>query len=174
DICALPFADGELDGTFVCFLLEHLRSREQALQEIRRVLKAGAAVHVFEGDNGSAHGWPNDPAIGRLVEAVSAQHRLEGGDPCVGRGLYPVLAAAGFSNVAVEPCVAYADDSRPRWTDEFTKATFIEMMKGQREVTLERGLLSPREWLEGIAALERTTAADGSFCYTFFRATAQR
>jgi len=48
------------------------------------------------------------------------------------------------------------------------------MMQGQREATLERGLLSPREWREGIAALERTTAADGSFCYTFFRATAQR
>lgn len=174
DICALPFADGELDGAFVCFLLEHLRSREQALHEIRRVLKAGAAVHVFEGDNGSAHGWPNDPAIDRLVEAVSAQHRLEGGDPCVGRGLYPVLAAAGFRNVTVEPYVAYADGSRPKWTDEFTRATFIEMMKGQRDATLERGLLSSRAWLEGIAALERTTAPDGSFCYTFFRATAQR
>jgi SAM-dependent methyltransferase len=174
DVCALPFEDGELDGAFVCFLLEHLRSREQALREIRRVLQESAMVHVFEGDNGSAHGWPNDPAIARLVEAVSVQHRLQGGDPCIGRGLHPVLAAAGFRNITVEPCVAYADGSRPRWTDEFTKATFIEMMKGQRDATLEHGLLSPREWCEGMDALERTTAADGSFCYTFFRATAQR
>jgi ubiquinone/menaquinone biosynthesis C-methylase UbiE len=174
DVCSLPFTDGEFDGAFVCFLLEHLRSREQALREIRRVLKAGAAVHAFEGDNGSAHGWPDDPAISRLVEAVSAQHRLQGGDPCVGRGLHAVLAAAGFDNITVEPCVAYADGSRSKWTEEFTKATFIAMMKGQRDATLERGLLSPREWREGIAALERTTAADGSFCYTFFRATARR
>jgi ubiquinone/menaquinone biosynthesis C-methylase UbiE len=174
DVCALPFAAGELDGAFVCFLLEHLRAREQALREIRRVLKAGAPVHVFEGDNGSAHGWPDDPAISRLVEAVSAQHRLQGGDPCIGRGLYAVLAAAGFDNVSVEPCVAYADGSRRRWTEEFTKATFIAMMKGQRDATLECGLLTAREWGEGMDALERTTAADGSFCYTFFRATARR
>jgi SAM-dependent methyltransferase len=174
DICALPFQDGELDGAFVCFLLEHLRSPGQALREIRRVLKERATVHVFEGDNGSAHGWPDDPAIARLVEAVSRQHRLQGGDPCIGRGLYPVLADAGFPNIPVEPCVAYADGSRPRWTAEFTRATFIEMMKGQRDATLQRGLLSQSEWVDGMDALERTTAADGSFCYTFFRATAQR
>jgi hypothetical protein len=118
--------------------------------------------------------WPNEPAIARLVAAVSAFQRLQGGDSCIGRRLYPLLSDAGFHNVSVEPCVAYADASRPRWVEEFAQATFIDMMKGQCDSILERGLLTALEWREGMEALGRVTRVDGTFSYTFFRATAAR
>lgn len=174
DIRDLPFDDGAFDAVFLCFVLEHLTSLERALTEVRRVLRAGARVHAFEGDHGSVLPSPDDPAIARLVAAVSRYQRVQGGDPYIGRRLCAVLSDAGFHDVAVEPCVAYADATRPAWIDGFTRATFTDMMKTQREVVLEQGLLSEPEWRAGIDALERTTRADGSFCYTFFRATANR
>jgi len=174
DINRLPFGDGEFAGAFLCFVLEHLTCREQALGEIRRVLRPGSKIHVFEGDHGSVLAWPDDPAIGRLVAAVSRHQCRQGGDPYIGRRLAPILSQSGFQQVTVEPCVAYADATRPDWIDGFTKATFMEMMKAQREAVLERGLMSDLEWGVGIEALGRTTATDGSFCYTFFRATAER
>jgi len=146
----------------------------QALGEIRRVLRPGARLHAFEGDHGSVLAWPDDPAIDRLVSAVSRHQCLQGGDPYIGRRLAAILSESGFQHVAVEPCLAYADATRPDWIDAFTKATFIDMMKAQREAVLERDLISDLEWRDGIEALGRTTASDGTFCYTFFRATADR
>lgn len=174
DIHELPFDDGEFDGAFLCFVLEHLTSRERALSEIRRVLKPGAKVHAFEGDHGSVLAWPNHPAIGRLVAAVSQYQCMQGGDPFTGRRLYSLLRASGFRNAAVEPCIAYADETRPSWVEGFTRATFIDMMKAQREAVLARDLLNEIEWRDGMEALDRTARGDGSFSYTFFRASADR
>jgi SAM-dependent methyltransferase len=174
DVHDLPFEDGEFDAVFVCFVLEHLADRERALSEMRRVLRTGGCLQVFEGDHGSVLAWPDDPAIGRLVDAVSRYQRLQGGEPDIGRGLCPVLIAAGFRNVRVEPCVAYADVTRPAWVEAFTQRTFIDMMLGQRDAVLERGLLSDSAWRAGIDALKRTMSAEGSFSYTFFRAIAER
>jgi SAM-dependent methyltransferase len=174
DICELPFPDAHFDGLFLCFVLEHLPERARALAELRRVLKPGAKVHAFEGDHASVLAWPEDPAIGQLVAAVSEYQRMQGGDVCMGRGLGPILAAAGFRDVAVEPCVAYADAARPEWVQQFTRATFIDMMRPQRAAVLSNGLLDEPAWDRGMRALERTTAADGSFSYTFYRAAAIR
>ena len=172
DIYALPFEDAHFDSAFVCFLLEHLVARETALKELLRVLKPGATLYVFEGDHGSVMAAPHDPAIARLVCAASQLQISGGGDPYIGRSLCPVLLNAGFTNVSIEPCMAYADAMRPSWIEGFTRATFSNMMAGQREAVLASGLLSEERWREGMDALERTTQRDGTFCYTFFRATA--
>lgn len=174
DINELPCDDGEFDSVFLCFVLEHLRSCERALGEIRRVMQPGARLHAFEGDHGSVLPCPDDLAIDRLVAAVSRNQSLQGTDPYIGRRLCPLLIESGFQNVRVEPCVAYADATRPAWVDEFTQATFIDMMKAQRAAVIGRGLLNELDWRHGIEALERTKRSDGSFSYTFFRATANR
>lgn len=174
DIYRLPFADAEFDGAFLCFVLEHLGQVERGLAELRRVLRPDASVQVFEGDNGSVLAWPDDRAIANLSAAVTEHQCLQGGDANIGRRLCPVLRDAGFQRVVVEPCVAYADETRPDWIEGFTRSTFTDMMKPRREAILECGLLTEGEWREGIEALERTTKAGGTFSYTFFRATALR
>lgn len=174
DIYGLPFADAEFDGAFLCFVLEHLGQVERGLAEIRRVLRPDASVHVFEGDSGSMLAWPDDRAIADLVAAVTQHQRLQGSEANIGRRLCPLLRAAGFHRVVVEPCVAYADETRPDWISGFTRSTFAEMMKLQREAVLERGLLTDLAWRAGMEALDRTMQAGGTFSYTFFRATALR
>jgi SAM-dependent methyltransferase len=174
DITELPFADAAFDAAFVCFVLEHLSDCSRALSELQRVLKPAARIHVVEGDHGSVLAQPDHPAIRRLVVAVSRFQLEQGGNPYVGRALGPILRRAGFADIRVEARVAYADFTRQEWIDGFTRATFIDMMQGQRDHILTAGILSAQDWDEAIEALERTTRGDGTFCYTFFHATATR
>jgi hypothetical protein len=64
------------------------------------------------------------------------------------------------------------DASRPQLVDGFTKNTFIAMVAGVREEALAQGLVTPAAWQAGMDALNRATAPDGVFGYTFFKATA--
>jgi SAM-dependent methyltransferase len=174
DIHALSFADAAFDGAFLCFVLEHLAAPETALQEIRRVTRLGAKLCAFEGDHGTVLPHPDDPAIHRMVAAIAALQKLEGGDACLGRRLCPLLMNAGLRNVIVEPCVAYADATRPRWVEQFTLATITEMFALQESGVLSRGLLGAGEWRAGLQGMHRAARDDGTFAYTFFRATAER
>jgi SAM-dependent methyltransferase len=172
DINALPFADAQFDGAFLCFVLEHLAAPERALAEIRRVMRPRAKLCAFEGDHGTVLPYPDDPAIHRMVVAIAKLQSLEGGDACLGRKLCPLLLSAGFRNVDVEPCVAYADATRPKWVEEFTLATITEMFALQETGVLSRGLLSEPEWRAGMRGMRRAATDGGTFAYTFFRATA--
>ena len=174
DIQALPFADGEFGGAFLCFVLEHLAAPASALQEIRRVTRPGAKLCAFEGDHGTVLPHPDDPAIHRMVAAIAKLQKLQGGDACLGRQLCSLLMSAGLRNVVVEPCVAYADATRPQWVEQFTLATITEMFALQETPVLSRGLLNEPEWRAGMQGMHRAARADGTFAYTFFRATAER
>jgi SAM-dependent methyltransferase len=174
DIHALPFADAAFDGAFLCFVLEHLGSPETALQEIRRVTRPGSKLCAFEGDHGTVLPHPDDPAIHRMVAAIAALQKLEGGDACLGRRLCPLLMSVGLRNVIVEPCVAYADATRPQWVEQFTLATLTDMFAMQETPVLSRGLLTESEWSAGMHGMRRAALDDGTCAYTFFRATAER
>jgi hypothetical protein len=52
----------------------------------------------------------------------------------------------------------------------FTKNTFTAMVEGVRQQALSQGMIEERAWDAGIAELYRTAEADGTFCYTFFKA----
>lgn len=41
--------------------------------------------------------------------------------------------------------------------------------RGARESAVATGLIEPESYDAGLRALCRTTAADGAFCYTFFK-----
>ena len=95
-----------------------------------------------------------------------------GGNSLIGRQLYPVLTDAGFRQVSVSPRMVYVDGSRPQLIDGFTLKTFTAMVEGVREPALAAGLMDEASWERGIAGLTRSAAADGVFCYTFFKARA--
>jgi ubiquinone/menaquinone biosynthesis C-methylase UbiE len=173
DAYTLPFGDQEIDGAFVCFVLEHLSAPERALRELHRVLKPGANLQIFEGDHGATLAWPDDPYVHALVRAATRYQAGHGGNAEIGRSLTPLLKTAGFKQVQTEPCVAYADLERPRWVEEFTHRTFIDMMKSLREQLIDSDLLDDDRHRRGIAGLERA-AAEGTFSYSFYRATAIR
>lgn len=169
DIFALPFEAESFDHVFVCFVLEHLRHPIPALTALRRVLRPGGTITVIEGDHGSTYFHPDSPDARAAIDCqVRLQHDA-GGDALVGRQVYPLLVEAGFAGVRVSPRMVYVDASHPELVDGFTKKTFTAMIEGIRPAAIASGLREPDRFDAGIAALYRTTEADGVFCYTFFK-----
>ena len=173
DIFSLPFAAQSFDHVFVCFVLEHLKEPPAALHALRRLLKPGGTITVIEGDHGSTLFHPDDPAAQEAVRCLVELQRRAGGNALIGRKLYPLLVAAGFSDVTVEPRIVYADASRPTWVEGFTRKTFMAMIEGVQRSAVDAGLISAEIFAEGLLALERTTGPDGMFGYTFFKAVAR-
>jgi len=174
DLFFLPFPERSFDHLFVCFVLEHLTDPGTALRLLVRVLRPGGTMTVIEGDHGSALFHPDSEAARAAISSLVRLQHEAGGNALIGRQLYPLLVAAGLSDVSVTPRMAYVDGSRPELADAMTRRTFTAMVEGVREEAVARGFLDRRSFEEGIAALERAAEPDGVFCYTFFKGVARR
>jgi SAM-dependent methyltransferase len=172
DVFHLPFQGRSFDHAFICFLLEHLNRPVEALRCARSVLREGGSLTVIEGDHGSALFHPDSPAARKTIQCLVDIQAAAGGDALIGRRLFPLLREAGFRNIRVAPRQVYADPSRPDWAEGFTRHTFNAMVEGVREQALARRLTTPAEWDRGIADLYAAAGPDGTFSYTFFKATA--
>lgn len=174
DIFHLSFAPESFDHVFVCFVLEHLTRTVEALYCLKRLLKVGGTVTVIEGDHGSAYFYPDSDAARKAINCQVELQKRAGGNANIGRELYPLLFAAGFNSVHVSPRMVYVDSSKPELVEGFTKNTFTAMIEGVGKSSVEAGLIDRKTFDEGIKALYRTTEADGVFCYTFFKAIAEK
>jgi SAM-dependent methyltransferase len=172
DIFRLPFPEASFDHIFVCFVLEHLRQPVEALRRLRAVLKPGGTLTVIEGDHGSTFFHPRSDAAWRTIQCLIDAQAAIGGNALIGRELYPLVRSAGFREVAVSPRFVYVDASRPAWVEGFTRNTYIAMVEGVREQAVAAGLIDRASWDKGIAELKASAGADGTFCYTFFKAVA--
>ena len=140
DLFDLPFGSGFFDHVFVCFVLEHLARPVQALEALKRVLKAGGSITVIEGDHGSTYFHPDSAFARRAVDCLVRLQAQAGGNALIGRTLYPLLRQAGFDGVRVSPRMVYVDASKPELVDGFTRKTFTAMVEGVRESALSAGL----------------------------------
>ncbi|GHG34494.1 MULTISPECIES: L-histidine N(alpha)-methyltransferase [Amycolatopsis] len=166
--------DGEYDHVFVCFVLEHLAEPKKALAHLKTLLRPGGTITVIEGDHGSAFFHPRSEHAQAAIDCLVRLQADAGGDALIGRRLHPLLTGAGFGDVGVAPRTVYADASRPALVAGFTRDTFTAMVEGVGETAVARGLITPDRWDRGVADLHRTTREDGTFCYTFFKATGSR
>lgn len=172
DLRAMPFSDGAFDHAFVCFVLEHLPEPEAALAELRRVVRPGGSLTVIEGDHGSVLLHPDDEAARAAIACQVALQRAAGGDACIGRRLAPLFVGAGFTAVRVSPRPVLADATRPALVDGFVRRTFTAMVAGIRDEAMRAGLTDAAAFEAGLRGLLRTAEGDGTFGYTFFKATA--
>jgi len=174
DIFSLPFEAESFDHVFVCFVLEHLGQPMEALARLKRLLRPGGTITIIEGDHGSTYFHPDSPAARAAIQCQITLQQQAGGNALIGRQLYPLMNAAGFSQVRVSPRMVYADSSRPDLMDGFTRKTFTAMIEGVRASAVSAGLIEPDEFDKGIMDLYRTTLDDGVFCYTFFKGVGKR
>jgi SAM-dependent methyltransferase len=170
DIFDLPFEPQSFDHIFVCFVLEHLKEPRIALQKLKEFIRPGGTITVIEGDHGSAYFYPDSDAARTAIHCQVELQSRAGGNALIGRSLYPLLVAAGYSEVHVSPRMVYVDSSRPQLVDGFTKKTFTAMIEGVRQSAIEEGIVDPYVFDKGIKDLYRTAEQDGTFCYTFFKA----
>lgn len=174
DIFNLPFEPESFDHIFVCFVLEHLARPVEALTCLQTFLKVGGTITVIEGDHGSTCIYPDNPASHKAIQCQVKLQKEAGGNANLGRALYPLLDKADFCAIDVSPRMVYVDSSRPQLVEGFIKNTFTAMIEGVRESSINKGLIDPETFDEGIGGLYRTTEADGVFCYTFFKAIAKK
>jgi ubiquinone/menaquinone biosynthesis C-methylase UbiE len=174
NIFDLSFSDDTFDHVFVCFVLEHLAEPALALNGLKRVLKPGGTITVIEGDHGSFYCYPETPESKAVVGCLIELQARMGGNSLIGRALYPLLAGCGFAEVQVSPRMVYVDSGKPELVEGFSKNTFTAMVEGVRQPALAADMVTPEVWEKGIADLYRATEFDGTFCYTFFKATAKK
>lgn len=169
DLFTLPYPEASFDHVFVCFVLEHLSQPVEALLALKKLLKPAGTMTVIEGDHDSAYFHPDSAAAREAIDCLVKLQAQAGGNSLVGRQLYPLLTAAGFTAVRVTERPVYVDGSRPDLIDGFTRRTFTAMIEGVREPAIATGLISAERFDEGIRDLYRTATADGVFCYAFFK-----
>ncbi|MBP7070140.1 MAG: methyltransferase domain-containing protein [Methanothrix sp.] len=169
DIFHLPFREASFDHLFVCFVLEHLPRPVEALITLKKFIKPGGSITVIEGDHGSAYFHPDSDAARRAINCQVQLQRRAGGNAMIGREMYPVLRAAGFSAVSVSPRMVYVDSSRPELVEGFTKKTFTAMIEGVGPAAVGAGIIEKQDFEAGVRDLYRTAEDDGVFCYTFFK-----
>lgn len=175
DIYNLPFTDATFDHIFLCYVLEHVPDPERALTCLRRVLRPGGTLTSIEGDHGSCYWHPETEASRRAWQCLIDVQAQLGGDSLIGRRLYPLLSSAGFDEVRVSPRMIYADASLPVVCEQFVGNTIIPMVEGVHEEAIQRGMIDEATWAQGMADLAHVRdSADGTFCYTFFKATAAK
>jgi len=174
DLFNLPFAAESFDHVFVCFVLEHLSQQAKALACLKDVLRPGGTLTVIEGDHGSTYFHPDSSDAHRAIQCLVDLQAEIGGDALIGRRLYPLISEAGYREVSVSPRMVYVDASRPQLVEGFTRNTFTAMVKGVRDAALQSGRIDTATWERGVAALERTAEADGTFCYTFFKGVGKK
>jgi ubiquinone/menaquinone biosynthesis C-methylase UbiE len=174
DLFALEFHPESFDHVFVCFVLEHLPRPADALTSLKTLLRPGGSITVIEGDHGSTYFHPDSAVAQAAINCQIELQRRAGGNALIGRQVYPLLVEAGFDAVQVSPRMVYVDSSRPDLVDGVTKKTFTAMIEGIREPAIAAGISDVAAFDAGIDALYRTTAADGVFCYTFFKDVGRR
>jgi SAM-dependent methyltransferase len=174
DIFTLPFRAESFDHVFVCFVLEHLSQPVEALVILNGLLRPGGSITVIEGDHGSTYFYPESPSALAAIQCLVTLQREAGGNPLIGRQLYPLMVDAGFDAIRVSPRMVYVDSSRPDLVDGFTRKTFTAMVEGVREPAIAAGLIEPEAFDAGVQALHRTAEVDGVFCYTFFKGVGEK
>ncbi len=172
DLFALPYLEASFDHVFVCFVLEHLAQPVEALLALKRLLRPGGTMTVIEGDHASAYFHPDSAAAREVIGCLVTLQARAGGNSLIGRQMYPLLVQAGFDEVRVTQRPVYVDGSRPDLIDSFTRKTFTAMIEGVRAPAIAAGLISAARFDDGIRDLNRTAAADGVFCYAFFKGVA--
>ena len=174
DIFNLSFESNSFDHVFVCFVLEHLSKPIEALTVLKKHIKPGGTITVIEGDHGSTYFYPDSLHAHRAIQCQVDLQALSGGNANIGRELFPLLSSASFDFIHVSPRMVYVDASRPKLVEGFTKNTFTAMIEGIREAAIDAKMIEPAEIDRGINDLYRTTENDGVFCYTFFKAVAEK
>ena len=132
---ALPFRGGAFDVVHWSWLLEHV-PRERAvdiLREVRRVLAPGGVAWMTEVDNDSLAFWPRIPLAEESFRALWRVQEEGGGDPIIGRKLYGLCRAAGFTDVQVFPTTFHLHHGSPPGYFHGMLEEFAEILDSARE-----------------------------------------
>jgi ubiquinone/menaquinone biosynthesis C-methylase UbiE len=175
DAAALPFGAGAFDVVHWSWLLEHVPPSRAVdiLREVRRVLHpGGGSAWMTEVDNDLLCFWPRIPLAEECFRALWQAQEEGGGDPIIGRKLYGLCRAAGFTDVQVYPTTFHMHAGSPPGYLHSMLEEFAGILDSARESLPERLRARADEARAQVLGLEKDPSS--SFTYTCFRARASR
>lgn len=98
----LPYGDNEFDVAFCHWVLLHVASPEQVLQEMVRVLRPDGRLLCVEVDWETMTIYPGDRDLVRRIVQTNVDRQLDGQ---MGRQLAPLFRKMGLQKIHVEPIV---------------------------------------------------------------------
>ena len=151
DAQALPYDNGLFDAALCRWVLLHLPAPDQAIAEMRRVVRPGGRVLCVEADWETLVVHPGNPEVTRRIAHANVERQVDGR---IGRKLVPLLQAAGFENVAVSPLI-----------DMDLTGEWLPFLHSRLEVAARAGVPMDMlaEWRE---AVERA-AGQGGYLFSF-------
>jgi SAM-dependent methyltransferase len=169
----LPFAAGEFDGAFLCWILEHVEDPSRTLAEVRRVLRPGSPVVVTEVQNATFFLDPYSPNTLQYWMAFNDTQLALGGDPFVGAKLGNLLLAVGYTDIRTEVKTFHFDNRTPGERAEFL-AYWSELLLSGVPALQKAGKVSAAVVAGMEKELERVARdPDAVFWYSFVQARAK-
>jgi ubiquinone/menaquinone biosynthesis C-methylase UbiE len=169
----LPFAADTFDAVHASWFLEHVSRNDVVpiVREARRVLRKTGALYLCEVENDSLFLWPRQPLAEECARALWEAQSAGGGDPIVGRKLYGLCTAAGFTHVEVIPTTLHMNAGSPAGYLHASLHEFCEILRSAQDALPEhlRGRID--EACAQFMSIEKDPR--GSFTYTMFRARAR-
>lgn len=109
NILATGLATGRFDFVIARYLFQHLSDPIAAAREVRRVLRPAGTLAIIDID---ATLWGLvTPAFPQLYPIFAKTNQIErGGNKLIGRQLWRILQAAGFSEVNLDSFVYHSDE----------------------------------------------------------------
>ena len=173
DAHTLDFPDGAFDLVYARYLLEHVADPQRVVREMRRVTKAGGRVGVCENDVSLIRFDPPCPAFDRAWKTFTDYQATLGGDGLIGRRLFRLFRAAGFTDVelSVQPEIHWYGSPRyVAWVHNV-----IGNLESARNGMMAAGVISEADLNAGVAELERLKRdTSGSATFVWNRAMAVR
>ncbi len=171
DAHRLPVRDGVFDVAYARYVLEHVHDPQQVLSELRRVLRPGGTVAVLENDITLVRVDPPCPAFDEVWAAFGMLQRRLGGDGEIGRRLFRLLHAAGFT--AIE--LSFQPEAHWHGSPAFGAwvTNIIGNVESARDALVETGLCRPAlidAAVHQLAALITTPDASAGFVWNRARA----
>lgn len=154
---ALPLADGSVDFATARYVFQHLADPQRAAREALRVLRPAGTLAAIEVD-GELWGvvQPHFPEAQHVQRKAWLAQRERGGDRLIGRRLWRILSAAGFTHLSLQ-IFAYH-------SDELGLDAFAPLIDPAGLLPLvERGVIGPVDFARAVHAYERFRADPAAF-----------
>jgi arsenite methyltransferase len=152
DALSLPVEDADFDAALCVQVLEYVEDATAALAEMRRALRPGGRVVIWDSDWGAASWHSEDPERMRRVLRAWDEHLTH---PSLPRTLVARLRAAGFENVRAE--------GHSFFTNKLSDGSFIGSMFPMITRFIEREERLPAGEAEAWADEQRELNERGEF-----------
>jgi ubiquinone/menaquinone biosynthesis C-methylase UbiE len=154
---ALPLADNSVDFAVARYVFQHVTDPDRAAREALRVLRPGGRLATIEVD-GELWGiaQPRFPEVQAAHEKAWRAQRRRGGNRMIGRRLWRIFAAAGFTSLSLQLFAYHSDELG---LDAF--APLIDPSSLQPLV--EAGLVGTFDYARAVHGYERFRADPDAF-----------